>query len=220
MQAVRVLVAVVAAGLACVEAAGAQGTAPQAAESAGFVLMRGRDTVALERFERFDVSWKGTLVLPREREIAQQWSAVTGPDGSVPLVEVTVTEKPPEPRMKPRIVTRTRLIVRDDSVAVDQMTSHGLVTRVMATERGARPYLNLSFALIELAVQTTPKVPEATIPFFNVDGGQTATGTLRRNPDGSALLSLGSTEIALVLDDDRIRSAAIASQGLRIERTK
>ena len=193
---------------------------PAASESAGFVLTRGHDTVAVERFERSDVTWKGTLVLPRERELAQQWSAVTGPDGSVPLVEVTVTEKPTEPKMKPRIITRTRLIVRDDSVAVDQMTSNGLVTRVLPTQSGAKPYLNLSFALIELAVQAAPRADVVKIPFFNVDGGQTATGTLSRNADGSALLTLGTTEIALTLDADRIRSATIQAQGLKVERTK
>jgi hypothetical protein len=197
-----------------------QAAEPAASESAGFVLTRGRDTVAVERFERFDVSWKGTLILPRERELAQQWSVVTGPDGSVPLVEVTVTEKPTEPKMKPRIITRTRLIVRDDSVAVDQMTSNGLVTRILPTMAGARPYLNLSFALIELAVQAAPRAEVVEIPFFNVDGGQTATGTLRRNADGSALLTLGTTEITLTLDADRIRSASIQAQGLKVERTK
>jgi hypothetical protein len=122
--------------------------------------------------------------------------------------------------MKPRIITRTRLIVRDDSVAVDQMTSNGLVTRILPTKAGARPYLNLSFALIELAVQAAPRADVVEIPFFNVDGGQTATGTLRRNADGSALLTLGNTEMALTLDADRIKSATIQAQGLKVERTK
>jgi hypothetical protein len=214
--------AVMVAGLLCVLGAGVlpgQAAKPSPNEAGSFILTRGRDTVALERFERFDVTWKGTLILPRERELAQQWSAVTGPDGSVPLVEVTVTEKPPDPKMRPRIVTRTRLIVRDDSVAVDQMTNHGLVTRVLATEKGAKPYLNLSFALLELALQETPAAPETTIPFFNLDGGQTATGTLRRKADGSAVLTLGSTEIALELDGPRIRRARIEAQGLSVQRT-
>lgn len=213
---------VAVAGLLCVLGAGVlpgQAAKPAATEAAAFILTRGTDTVAVERFERFDVSWKGTLVLPRERELAQQWSAVTGPDGSVPLVEVTVTEKPPDARMRPRIVTRTRLIVRDDSVAVDQMTNHGLITRVMATEKGAKPYLNLSFALLELALQGTV-TGEASIPFFNVDGGQTAMATLRRQADGSAVLTLGSTEIALELDENRIRRARIDAQGLVVERTQ
>jgi hypothetical protein len=197
-----------------------QSAKPVASESAGFVLIRGRDTVATERFERFDVTWKGTLILRRERELAEVWSVVTGPDGSVPLVEVTVTEKPPEEKMKPRIITRTRLIVRDDSVAVDQMTSNGLVTRVLPTEKGATPYLNLSFALIEVALQSAPAGAEVKLPFFNVDGGQTATATLRRKADGSATLTLGTTEIALDLDGNRIRAARIEAQGLKVERTK
>lgn len=189
-------------------------------ESAGFVLTRGQDTVAHEHFERFDVTWKGALILPRALDLTQQWSVVISPDGSVPLVEVTVTEEPPRPEFSPRMLTRTRLIVRDDSVAVDQMTNQGLVTRVLPTEPGVRPYLNLSFALLELALQAAPAGPEATITFFNLDGGQTAKGTLRRHANGTATLLLGTTEIALDLDGSRIRSARIDSQGLRATRTK
>ncbi len=216
----RAMILVGMLGLVGAGVVGAQEPATQPIEAAGFVLLRGGDTVATERFERFATVWKGALVLPRRTpELTQRWSAVTAPDGDVPLIEVTVTEKPPRPEFSPRMVTRTRIIVRDDSIAVDQMTDRGLMTRVLPSVRGARPYLNLSFAMLELGLQGARPGADATITFLNVDGGQTATGTLHRNPDGSAVLRLGTTEIALDLAGSRIRAARIEAQDLRVMRT-
>jgi hypothetical protein len=199
----------------------AQAAKPMPMDSAGFVVMHGADTVAVERFQRFDVTWKGNLVLRRAKEVSEQWSVVTAPDGSVPLIEVTVWEKPDDPRMKARKVTRTRLIMRGDSVAVDQMTGTGLVTRVFPTEAGAKPYLNLSFALLELAIQQSPKGAETTIPFLNLSGGQTVRGSLVRKGDNSATLKLGDTAIELALGPDSvIESATIAAQNLRVVRAR
>ena len=199
----------------------AQSAPPQGAalDSASFVVMKGQDTVAVERFQRFDVTWKGNLVLRREREVSEQWSAVTAPDGSVPLVEVTVSEKPEDARMKARKVTRTRLIIRDDSVSVDQMTSTGLVTRVFATEAGAKPYLNLSFGLLEMAIRESSRDSATSIPFLNLGGGQTVRGSLVRHANGTASLTLGQVVIELALSKgDEIESAAIASQDLKVVR--
>lgn len=212
------MIVVLGIGVAPLSAQSApQPSAP--ADSASFVIMKGQDTVAVERFQRFDVTWKGNLVLRREREVSEQWSVVTAPDGSVPLIEVTVSEKPEDPRMKARKVTRTRLIIRDDSVSVDQMTGTGLVTRVFATEVGAKPYLNLSFGLLELAIQESGKDSTTSIPFLNLGGGQTVRGSLVRKPDGSASLTLGSTVIELALNkDNEIESAAIAAQDLKVVR--
>ena len=48
---------------------------------------------------------------------------------------------------------RARVIFKEDSAAVDAIGGDGLQTRLFATERGAVPYLNLSFALLEQAVR-------------------------------------------------------------------
>ena len=48
---------------------------------------------------------------------------------------------------------RARVIFKEDSAAVDDVSSDGMQTRVFGTERGAVPYLNLSFALLEQAVR-------------------------------------------------------------------
>ncbi len=193
-----------------------------AADSAGFVVLKGADTVAVERFQRSDVSWLGSLVLRRERPVAENWSAVTAPDGTIPLVEVTISEKPDDPRMKARILQRARVIVRGDSVAVDAMTNGGLVTKVYPTTEGAMPYLNLSFGMLELAVRKAVKggaAGDVPVPLFNLGGMQTATATLRRDGAGHAALVLGDVTFDLALDaDGRIREARIATQDLTARR--
>ncbi len=118
----RMIVGLIA-GLCRRVTAGGPGRGRRApADSAGFVVMKNADTVAIERFERIDVTWKGTLALATKKDVADSWSIVTAPDGTVPLVEVMESQKPPDPRMKARVISRARIIVKGDSVSVDQMT--------------------------------------------------------------------------------------------------
>lgn len=196
-----------------------------AQDSLRFAVLKGSDTVAVEVAHRVDVTWKGTLTLRRAPAVAMAWSVVTDESGLTPLVEVTVTEASSDERMKPRIVTRNRLIMRGDSVAVDAMTSSGLVTRVFPMASGAMPYLNLSFALLDLAVHRELKQGKGdeavAVPFFNLNGGQSATGTLVRKDGSHAALTLGDVTFELALGDDgRIARASIAAQDLVAVRMK
>ena len=202
----------------------AQTTADAPADSAGFVVMKNADTVALERFARWDVTWKGTLALANKKDVADSWSVVTAPDGTVPLVEVMESQKPPDPRMKARVISRARIIVKGDSVSVDQMTPNGLVTRLFGSESGVVPYLNLSFGMLEVGLrqaQITAKRDSLglVVYFFNLGGGQTVKGTLVQKPDGKAQLIIGEIQMDLVLaPDGQLSSVAIPAQGLRAER--
>ena len=74
-------------------------------------------------------------------------------------------------------------------------------TRIFGTERGAVPYLNLSFALLEQAVRRSrAAAPEATrVPFFNLGGGQTLDAKVSK---------LGADSL---IDGDRQRG--VPSQG-------
>lgn len=202
----------------------AQAAAPAPADSAVFVVMKNTDTVAIERFERSDVTWKGTLALASKKDVADNWSIVTAPDGTIPLIEVMESQKPPDPRMKPRIISRARIIVKGDSVSVDQMTPTGLVTRLFQSEQGVVPYLNLSFGMLEVGLRQAQVAARTDslglkVYFFNLGGGQTVRGTLVQDPGGKAVLSIGEVNFDLVMaPDGRLLSAAIPAQGLRVER--
>lgn len=212
------------AGLFAASPLAGQAAVATPADSAGFVVMKNADTVAIERFERIDVTWKGTLALANKKDVADSWSIVTAPDGTVPLVEVMESQKPPDPRMKARVISRARIIVKGDSVSVDQMTPNGLVTRLFQSEEGVVPYLNLSFGMLEVGLRQAQVAAQKDslglrVYFFNLGGGQTVRGTLVQNADGKAVLSIGEVQFDLVMaPDGRLLSAAIPAQGLKVER--
>jgi len=194
------------------------------AQQEGFAVLRGGDTVAVERFERGMPKWSGTLEI-RKQPLAQfeVWSVVRGPERGVVLMEVSEKEAPADARQKPRMIQEARLIFKDDSVAIDAVTSGGLMTRIYQTRTGAMPYLNLSFAMIELAVDEARRLqPGAAgpvpVPLFNLAGGQTADATVTLGA-GRATVQVGPVAIECVLlPDGRIKSATIARQELRAER--
>src|SRR5215217_6246184 len=118
-------------------------SAQSAPDSGSFLVRRGRDTVATERFIRTATKLEGTLSIRNTKGTSERYAAVLAPDGSVPLIEVTVQEGTDSGSTRPRIVQRARVIFKEDSAAVDEIGRSGLVTRVMRTESGAIPYLNL-----------------------------------------------------------------------------
>ena len=194
------------------------------AQQQGFAVLRGADTVAIERFERNEPKWSGTLEIKQQpRSQFEVWSVVRGPERGVVLMEVSEKEAPESAKHKPRIIQEARLIFKDDSVAIDAVTNGGLVTRLYETRRGAMPYLNLSFATVELLLDEARKVQpkgDATVPLalFNLAGGQTADATVSFSGDGATVLVGKVTIACALLPDGRIRSATIATQDLRAER--
>jgi len=222
----RMIVGLIAGSFLVAAPVAAQTTSTAPGDSAGFVVLKNQDTVATERFERRDVTWRGTLALATKKDVADTWSVVTAPDGTVPLVEVMESQKPPDPRMKARVISRARIIVKGDSVSVDQMTPYGIQTRLFQSEEGVVPYLNLSFGMLEVGLRQAQVAARRDslgleIYFFNLGGGQTARGTLVQQPDGTAQLSIGEVQMDLMLaPDGRLLSAAIPAQGLKVERVQ
>lgn len=164
-------------------------------DSGTFVIRHNDSTVATETFSRTETTVAGTLTLANSRHTFQRYNLVLAPDATVPLVEVTVREDADSGRVKAKLVQRARVIFKEDSAAVDAVIGQAIQTQVFGTERGAVPYLNMSFAMLEQAVRRS-RVPggSADVPFFNLGGGQTVTGKLT---------PLGSDSLALVIGDVR-----------------
>ena len=80
-------------------------------------------------------------------------------------------------------------------------TTGGLRTFVFGTKRGAIPYLNLSFALLEQAVrQARAHGPPMEVPLFNLGGGQTTNGEVASIGSDSVSLAIGAVEFHLRVD--------------------
>jgi hypothetical protein len=118
-------------------------------ESGKFLIRRAGDIVATEEFSRSGAALDGRLLFNAHKFLSQRYHLVLAPDCTAPLVEVTVRNGPDSGTVQAKFTQRTRLVFRDDSVAVDDIGSRGLKTLVLGTERGAMPYINLSFALLE-----------------------------------------------------------------------
>jgi hypothetical protein len=201
--------------------------AQAAADSGTFVIRHSGDTVATERFSRTPTSLQGTLALRNSKRTSQRYNAVVGPDATLPLIEITVREDADstlrrDPRMaKTRIVQRARVIFKNDSAAVDDVTGNGLTTRIFGTERGALPYLNLSFALLEQAIRRAQKQTKQPreVAFFNLGGGQTLSAKVSPLGGDSLSLDIGKVEYRLRVDQHgRLLGGSIPAQDLVVER--
>lgn len=201
--------------------------AAQEPERSVFVIRRGADTVATEELVRTPTELTGTLTFRAKTATSEWYRAVVAPDTTVALVEVNVREGADTGRVKPRVVQRTRVIFRGDSVAVDDVTGNGIQTRVLATQAGAVPYLNLSFGLLEQAIRraTVPRRDTVKVAFFNLSGGAgqgggvTVVGTVSRVGPDSVALELGSVEFRMRVDaGGRLLGGGIPAQRLIFER--
>jgi len=201
--------------------------AAQAPEKSVFLIRRGTDTVATETLSRTPTELTGTLTFHQASAKSEWYHAVVGPDATMPLLEVNVREGLDTGLVRARVAQRTRAIFRDDSVAVDDMTDHGMGTRVFPTRVGAVPYLNLSFGLLEQAVRRAAALggDSVKVAFFNMSGspggggGATVVGTVSRIGADSVALDLGSVEFRMRVDAaGRLLGGGIPAQRLSFER--
>jgi hypothetical protein len=190
------------------------------ADSSSFVVRHAGDTIAIERFSRTGIKLEGTLALRNPKKTSEHYSAVIAPDATLPLIELTVRQGVDSGPVKAKIVQRARVIFKEDSAAVDEVSDAGLVTRVFGTEEGAIPYLNLSFALLEQAVRRARMTPGAShITFFNLGGGQTLSARMSPLGGDSLRLDFGDVRFHLRIDrEGRVLGGRIPSQNVVVER--
>lgn len=195
--------------------------APLAGQAATFTILRGADTIATETFERADVQLSGSLTRgASESRERLRYRATLVDDQSAPLVELSAW-RATDPEESPARQT-ARVIFKGDSVAVDDASRWGGVqTRLLPTRPAAVPYLNLSMAFLELATRRLAASgrDSLTVPFFNLGGGQTVDGTVRRAGADSTLLHLGPVDFHLAVDRaGRILGGSVPAQQLTITR--
>ena len=189
------------------------------ADSGTFVVRHAGDTVATETFSRGATSIQGTLALHNYKHTFHRYTAVVAPDASVPMIDIALREDADSGRIKARLLQRARVIFREDSAAVDAVVGQAISTQVLGTQAGAIPYLNMSFALLEQAVRRSRAGGGKQVPFFNLAGGQTVSGTLTPLGADSLALAIGDVEFRLKVDPDgRVLGGAIPKQDVRVER--
>ena len=184
------------------------------ADTGTFTVLHARDTIATEQFIRTGTKLEGTLAIRNAKGTSQRWTAVVAPDATLPVIEVTVREGADSGGEKARVTQRARVIFKEDSAAVDEVGGHGVQTRLFATVRGAVPYLNLSFALLEQAVRRARAAPDhAQVAFFNLGGGQTLSASIAPLGRDSLTMNIGNVRYDLRVDSvGRVLGGRIAAQ--------
>jgi hypothetical protein len=195
--------------------------AQTAADSGTFVVRHAGDTVATETFSREQTAIQGTLAINNSKHTFHRYTAVIAPDATVPMIDVAVREDADSGRVKAKLVQRARVIFKKDSAAVDAVMGQAIETRVFGTETGAIPYLNMSFALLEQAVRRSRAngTTLERVPFFNLGGGQTVSGTLTPVGTDSLALAIGDVEFRLKVDPEgRVLGGSIPKQDVLVDR--
>jgi dienelactone hydrolase len=188
-------------------------------------LQVGNDTIAVERVVRAPGRMDGELVF-RSMNARWNYGAALGADGLVTRLDNAfryATSAPDSPPAQSAVLAFT-----GDSVIVDIFNPGAAkITQRLASKAGAMPFINPSFALIELAVMRARSVgwgsggPDSvTIPLFAVSGGQTFGTTVTRLGADSVVVNLANAVSRLKVDaSGQILGGSVPSQGLAIVRT-
>ena len=192
-------------------------TARAAADSGGFVMTMGRDTIALERFSRSAGGGEGTMLF-MPIGIRFDYSLAILPDGTVERMEMAA--RPASAPLSSTPSQSATLTWRADSVIAD-VKPDGL--QRIASKPGSIPYINPSMFLLELIVKragaSTP--PRDSVPVFTVSGGRTLAAALGFLGPDSLTLALGAAEFRLRIDPrGHILSGSVPAQNVRFERVE
>ena len=207
---VRSVIAVVGLALAA---------GPLAAQEAMFVLRAGKDTISLERFTRTATRIDSEVFL-KPNAVRLRFSATIGADGLIGSLDNQfwmATDSGSAPARQTAVLTLTG----DSAFAA---ISGGGQTRTerLGSQPGALPYINPSFALIEVFLRRAKLLGgnPAEVPAFMVNGGQTFPVRVATLGADSMVLTMAGGEMRFKVDrDGRILGGAIPAQKATIERT-
>ena len=192
----------------------------EAQERDAFVLLLGDDTVSVERFERTAERLESELFI-RIQNARMTFSATLRPDGTVSRFESAFRSGDADRASPP---TQRAVITWEGDTAVVEITGGGrTVTQRLASTAGAIPYINPSFALMELILARARAMggSRVNVPVFTVQGGVTIPFTVEWVGEDSAVVTAGGVPTKLSVDArSRILGGTVPSQGVRIVRER
>ena len=181
------------------------------------ILRTGKDTIAIERYTRTATKIEGELLF---KLAGQRWnySASVTADQVVTRLENQYRPATDAADQPPR--QTATLEFRDDSVIVVVGSGASQVVQRLASKHGALPYINPSFALMELVAARARLIggDSVDVPVFLVSGGQTVPVLVKRRGADSVQFDIAGSMSRVALDrDGRIRGGVIPAQNLVLE---
>jgi dienelactone hydrolase len=188
----------------------------QTPEESGFVILRGQDTIAVEKFTRTPAHLEGELV-DRLQFFRQTYSADIAGDKSISTMVVELRKAGNDPKAAP--IQRVSMAFHADTVIAQVGTGASMQTQRLTTAPSAVPYINLSFALTEQALRHAKSLGTKNVPLFLVNGGQTVYATLASASGDSTSITIGGTELRVKVDaDGRLLGGVVPSQVITVHR--
>jgi hypothetical protein len=188
--------------------------------TSGFVVLRGTDTVLVERFTHTERALEGELMEPGEGD-RLHYRATIGAQGRVTSLDLQVVEEGES-------VPRQRLILNivGDSLLAEQHEGASMQRRTVAVPPRTGPYLGISVAMLEQLVRQALALGgdpvELSVLSISGDGEtELVTPTVTRIGADSVRVRVdASSELRLAVDaEGRITGGENVPQGLRVERT-
>lgn len=211
MAALAIVAAIVAALVLWPRSAASQGAPVGIEERGALVMIKGNDTVVVDRFVRNGTALQGSVRIrggPR-----QDYYVVFGPGELVQSFTLSVwapgaaVDAPPAQRIP--------MTVHGDTIVAQ--TPAG--TQRVPTRYGAIPVINNSLALVELFTRRARASGGSEFPWFATAGGATVSVSVTPLGADSLLLTVANQPHRLAVDAvGRITGGLMPSTGIRIAR--
>ncbi|MFN2433578.1 MAG: alpha/beta hydrolase family protein [Gemmatimonadota bacterium] len=191
----------------------------QSASGEAFVVLRGADTLAIERFTRSARRLDGDLADHGARDVRETYVAYLEPEGRVGRLELAVRPGNAARNTPP---LRRAAVTFNAEEAFAEALGGGSRTRFRVdVSPGALPYLTLSSALLEqMAIRARALGGDRVeLPLVEVGEGRALAATvLRSGPDSLRIVVDGLAVEAAVDSAGRLLGGHVPSQGLTIQR--
>jgi alpha-beta hydrolase superfamily lysophospholipase len=178
------------------------------------LLLTGTDTIAVEQVTRGPGRLEGDLLF---RGGNQRWHYVASLGAGEEVTALDNEFRTATDTAGSRAWQRARLVFAGDSVFV---TIEGAAApQRLGTSRGALPFINPSFALVEQAIRRRIRLGGDTLAMalFAVAGGQTFPARMDRIGGDTMVVSLAGVPARLAIRaDGTITGGTVPAQGLRI----
>jgi dienelactone hydrolase len=207
----RSFLVVALAALALPAAAHAQA----ASRSAAILILRGNDTLVVERVRRSASAVSAHVAVVGQPQITLDLTLAG--DASIPRMTYTVRGAN-TPADAAALQSGTLDLVGDSAILTVQASGTTRTLR-LATRAGAMPIVNNDFVVLEQAVRVARarKVTTLTLPLFALSGAQTVDGTLELIGTDSARFTVAGNTTVVSLDAaGNVTGGSLPAQGMRI----
>lgn len=189
--------------------------AQEPTRTAAYLILRGNDTIAVERVRRSDNAVSAVVASPNQPSVELVFTL--GPDHAITATSFVVRGANASADAAP-LQTGTITIIAD-SAHLEMRGGGSSRSMRLGTKAGAMPITNNDFVIVEQMVRMARArgAKSLTLPLFSMAGGATVEGTLEFSSPDSARFKVATSVIDVTLDAaGNVTGGVIPVAGLRL----